>query len=370
MKSLFSSTEPSKNTIIGKKRSSEQTTLPTDVLIPFPDQPFELYSGERKANMLDSIREYGILNPILVRELDTGEYQILSGHNRWTCARELDFAEVPVIILRDITDDEALMLVLDSNIQQRGISDMPISKQARIYAMDVAVNKRQGKRSDIINEIESNLKILNNGTADTLYQGGTKLDTISDVGNKYGVSRMTITRFIRIDMLCNSLKVHIDTERIGVLAGVQLSYLSTVEQEFTADALDENKYKLSESKAKQMRTLSANNALTDNVIIQILEGSYNKKVKSDDNIKPCPFCGAILSAYREVMIVHSVQSEDYSNMRLEHGRFLGSDKYFAVHCIKCGAIGQRAPEKELAKKLWNARGCKEHERLMPIKMED
>lgn len=277
MKSLFSSTEPSRNTIIGKKRNSEQVTLPTDLLFPFPDQPFELYSGERKQNMLDSISEYGILNPILVRELDTGEYQILSGHNRWTCARELGFAEVPVIILRDITDDEALMLVLDSNIQQRGISDMPISRQARIYAMDVAVNKRQGKRSDIIDEIESNLKILKNGTANTLYQGGTKLDTISDVGNKYGVSRMTITRFIRINTLCDSLKAHIDTERIGVLAGVQLSYLSTAEQEFIAEALDENKYKLSESKAKQLRALSDKNLLNDNIIMQILDGSYNKK---------------------------------------------------------------------------------------------
>lgn len=282
MKSLFSSTEPSKNTIIGKKRSSEQATLPTDLLQPFPDQPFELYSGERKANMLESIREYGILNPILVRKLDTGEYQILSGHNRWTCACELGFAEVPVIILRDITDDEALMLVLDSNIQQRGISDMPISKQARIYAMDVAVNKRQGKRSDIINEIESNLKILNHETDETLYQSGTKLDTISDVGNKYGVSRMTVTRLIRIDMLCDSLKVHIDTERIGVLAGVQLSYLSKTEQIVIANKLDITKYKLSESKAKQLRSLSEKHLLnlTDDTIIQILDGSYHKKEKT------------------------------------------------------------------------------------------
>lgn len=276
MKGLFSSTEPSKNTIIGKKRSSEQTTLPTNLLRPFPDQPFELYGGERKQTMLYSIREYGILNPILVRELNTGEYQILSGHNRWTCACELDFAEVPVIILSDITDDEALMLVLDSNIQQRGISEMPISKQARIYAMDVAVNKRQGRRSDIINEIESNLKILDN---DTLYQGGTKLDTISDVGNKYGVSRMTVTRLIRIDTLCNSLKIHIDTERIGILAGVQLSYLPISEQQFIADALYENKYKLSESKAKRLRSLSEENALDDDTIIQILDGSYGKKEK-------------------------------------------------------------------------------------------
>lgn len=366
MKSLFSSTEPSKDTIIGKKRSSEQTTLPADILTPFPDQPFELYNGERKQNMLDSIREYGILNPILVRELDTGEYQILSGHNRWTCACELGFAEVPVIILRDISDDEALMLVLDSNIQQRGISDMPISKQARIYAMDVAVNKRQGKRSDIINEIESNLKILNHETDETLYQGGTKLDTISDVGNKYGVSRMTITRFIRIDMLCDSLKVHIDTERIGVLAGVQLSYLPTSNQQFIADLLYDKKYKISESKAKQVRSLSEKNILDDDTIIRILDGSYNKKEQSDGNIKPCPFCGEMLSGYPETMIVCAVSKEDCVKPRLVYGRFLNSNKYFAVHCIHCGAFGQRAPEKELAIKLWNARGRKEHEKLMPI----
>lgn len=366
MKGLFSSTEPSKNTIIGKKRSSEQTTLPADLLQPFPDQPFELYSGERKQNMLDSIREYGILNPILVRELNMGEYQILSGHNRWTCARELDFAEVPVIILRDITDDEALMLVLDSNIQQRGISDMPISKQARIYAMDVAVNKRQGKRSDIINEIESNLKILNHETDGTLYQGGTKLDTISDVGNKYGVSRMTVTRLIRIDTLCDSLKVHIDTERIGVLAGVQLSYLLISEQQFIANLLYENKYKISESKAKQLRSLSEENSLDDDTIIRILDGSYNKKEKIDENIKPCPFCGEKLSEYPEVMIVRPVHSEEYLKAKLERGHFLGSDNYFAVHCIHCGAIGRREVTKDFAIQLWNARSRKEHEKLMPF----
>lgn len=368
MKGLFSSTEPSKNTIIGKKRSSEQATLPADILTPFPDQPFELYSGERKQNMLDSIHEYGILNPILVRELDTGEYQILSGHNRWTCACELGFAEIPVIILRDITDDEALMLVLDSNIQQRGISDMPISKQARIYAMDVAVNKRQGKRSDIINEIESNLKILNNETSDTLYQGGTKLDTISDVGNKYGVSRMTVTRLIRIDMLCDSLKAHIDTERIGVLAGVQLSYLSTAEQNVVANKFDKIKCKLSESKAKQLRSLSEKHLLNlvDDTIIQILDGSYGKREKPDENIKPCPFCGEKLSKFPEVMIVRPVHSEEYLKAKLERGHFLGSDNYFAVHCIHCGAVGIRAHTKERAKKLWNARSRKEHEKLMPF----
>lgn len=365
MKSLFSSTEPSKNTVIGKKRSNEQTTLPTDLLTPYPDQPFELYSGERKSNMLESIKEYGILNPILVRELDSGEYQILSGHNRWTCACELGFTEVPVVILRDISDDDALMLVLDSNIQQRGISDMPISQQAKIYAMDVALNKRQGKRSDIVNEIESNLQILNNENSETLSQGDTKLDTISEVGNKYGVSRMTITRLIRIDTLCNSLKVHIDTERIGVLAGVQLSYLPIEAQEFIAEELDEYKFKLTESKAKQIRNLSDEKSLNNYIIMQILDGSYGKKEKTKKSIKPCPFCGEELSEFPDVMIVKPVHSEEYLKAKLEHGRFLGSDKYFAVHCVNCGAIGQRELDKETAIKLWNARSRKEHEKVIP-----
>ena len=282
MKNMFSSTEPLKKTIVGKNIESNQTTLPMDALVPYDGQPFELYEGERKEKMIDSIRENGIYNPLLVRDLENGYYQILSGHNRWNCAKEVGLTEIPCTILKGLTDDEALIIVLDSNIQQRSISEMPITKQAHIYALDVAVNKRQGRRSDLIKQIENNLELLENSSS-ALSLEDEKTDTIADVGNKHGVSRATITRLIRIDALDETIKPRIDTGVIGVLAGVQLSYLTNAEQKIIADLLEEYEYGISESKAKLLRRLSKNKELNSKTILQILDGSYNK---TSTSLKP------------------------------------------------------------------------------------
>ena len=102
-------------------------------------------------------------------------YQILSGHNRNQAAKAIGLKTVPCIVLSDLTDDDALMIMLDSNTNQRSVSEMPISQQAHIYALDVAVNKRQGKRSDLIKNIEKNLEILSNGADFETFSHGEKV---------------------------------------------------------------------------------------------------------------------------------------------------------------------------------------------------
>ena len=241
--------------------------LPVDLLKPFPNHPFELYSGERFEDLADSIKACGMITPLLIRMLDDNTYQILAGHNRNNAAKAIGLETVPCIVLTDLTDD------------QRSISEMSISQQAHIYALDVAVNKRQGKRSDLIKNIEQNLKIFSNGAdLETCTPVGNKLKTVEIVGDKYGVSKNTIARLIRIDTLLPQLKKFIDNKQIPVRAGVEMSYLSSFEQELIAKIIDEYSYHLDEHKAQQLRELSKAHKLDRINAVEVFEGRYGKSV--------------------------------------------------------------------------------------------
>ena len=169
--------------------------------------------------------------------------------------------------------------MLDSNTNQRSISEMSISQQAHIYALDVAVNKRQGKRSDLIKNIEQNLEMFSNGAdLETCTPVGNKLKTVEIVGDKYGVSKNTIARLIRIDILIPQLKKFIDNKQISVRAGVEMSYLSSFEQELIAKIIDEYSYHLDEHKAHQLRELSKAHKLDRINAVEVFEGRYGKSV--------------------------------------------------------------------------------------------
>ena len=259
--------------------NSKVVQLSVDSLNPFHNHPFELYTGERFENLTDSIKACGVITPLLIRKLDDNTYQILSGHNRNQAAKAIGLKTVPCIVLSDLTDDDALMIMLDSNTNQRSISEMSISQQAHIYALDVAVNKRQGKRSDLIKNIEQNLKIFSNGAdLETCTPVGNKLKTVEIVGDKYGVSKNTIARLIRIDTLLPQLKKFIDNKQIPVRAGVEMSYLSSFEQELIAKIIDEYSYHLDEHKAQQLRELSKAHKLDRINAVEVFEGRYGKSV--------------------------------------------------------------------------------------------
>lgn len=282
--SMFESTTPEHQTTIanaGADSENGYTDLSISMLQHFPNHPFELYSGEKFDDLTASIKEHGVLSPLLIRKLEDGSYQILSGHNRCECAKAAGFKTVPCIVLNNLTYDDALMILLDSNTKQRGITEMKISEQAHIYALDVAVNKRQGKRSDLVKSIEENLEILSNDAgSETLSQFDTKLDTLDMIGGKYGVSRATIARLLRIDTLIYELKERIDDEEFAVNAGVELSYLSDIDQEIVDDVMREFEYKLDIKKAKQLREISKKGKLNKVTVVDIFEGRYNKPKKT------------------------------------------------------------------------------------------
>ncbi|MCI9084816.1 MAG: ParB/RepB/Spo0J family partition protein [Clostridia bacterium] len=314
--SMFQSTAPEqKTTISGVAENDGCVELSISMLEHFPDHPFELYDGERFEDLAASIKEHGLLSPVLVRKMDDGRYQILSGHNRCECAKSVGFKTVPCIVFKNLSDDDALMIVLDSNTKQRGITEMKISKQARIYALDVEVNRRQGKRSDLIKNIEKNLEILsNNADFSTCSQFGNKLKTIEVIGHKYGVSKNTIARLLRIDTLIDELKLRIDDEEFAVNAGVELSYLPDVEQEIIDDVLREFDYRLDIKKARQIREVSKAGKLNKVTVVDILEGKYNKSRRvNTSKIKAFTLKPKFLEKYYTPEISQAVIAEDIEN---------------------------------------------------------
>ena len=277
LSNITRSTDPNDYSIAGKNNGGIQK-LPVSSLVPFPNHPFKLYTGQRKYDMVESIRISGVLNPLIVR-LYNNQYQILSGHNRWTAAKEVGLYDVPVVIMNNITDDEAMLIVTETNLYQRSFSDLSHSERARALTIHVEANKHQGKRNDLILEIENMLKASDSAESETLCHDVTKLDTLKTVGDKYGLSRMSISRYLRIDKLNDVIKKRLDDNEITLVVGVAISYISDSEQEMLDNLIERYSYKVDIKKAELLRSVSAEKKLDENTMRDILEGTYGKKPK-------------------------------------------------------------------------------------------
>jgi len=185
-------------------------TLPLTQLNDFPNHPFRLYSGERKDDMVDSIREKGILQPLIARALDDGQYHILSGHNRKYCGIEAGLDTAPVIIKHNLSDDEAWVYVIETNLIQRSFADMLPSEKAAVLHMQHSKMFSQGKRTDIINELESLSKPHDSKENETSVGIPQKLDTRKSLANEYGLKTHYVAQLLRIHLLSDLMKNRLD----------------------------------------------------------------------------------------------------------------------------------------------------------------
>ena len=128
-------------------------SLQVDKIKPFHDHPFHLYESERLDDMVESIREHGVLNPVIVRKKGRG-YEMLSGHNRQNAARTVGLTEIPAIVKEDLTDEEAYVYVIETNVIQRSFTDLAPSEKATVLSARYEKVISQGKRNDILREIE------------------------------------------------------------------------------------------------------------------------------------------------------------------------------------------------------------------------
>lgn len=259
--------------------------IPLDMLVPFHNHQFSLYNGERRDDMVESIRKNGVMTPIVCRPNPNGSdtYEILIGHNRWNCSKIAGLETIPAIIKEQLTEEEAQTYVDESNLIQRGFNDLKISEQARIIARRYSEMFSQGKRNDIINEIRAL-----NGESES--NGNSR----EKVAEEYGLGRNTIARLVRISKLCDGILAWLDKGQLAVRSGVELSYLTAEEQStlLEINTADNNDMlmKISEAQARDLRVLSVdckkeNLELTGNQILKVLA---IKKKKPDKKIAISP----------------------------------------------------------------------------------
>ena len=224
----------------------------------FPNHPFKVRMDESMTEMVESVKQYGVLLPALVRPKVDGGYEMVSGHRRKR-ASEIAGCEIPCIV-RELTDDEATIIMVDSNLQRETI--LP-SEKAFAYKMKLDAMKRQGQRNDL-----------------TLSPVATKLDTASELGKKSGDSRDQVFRFIRLTNLVPELLDMVDEGKVAMRPAVELSYLSEEEQRSLVETMECEDCTPSHVQAIKMRNFSKEGKLNEDVILSIMqEEKPNQKEK-------------------------------------------------------------------------------------------
>ena len=238
--------------------------LPLDLLDDFPDHPFRVRMDEDMEELAQSVRERGVMTPLLVRPKEDGRYEIISGHRRKKACELADIREVPCKV-REMSRDEAIICMVDSNLQRSRI--LP-SEKAFSYRMRLEAMKRQGMRTDLTSRPL--------GTKLTRGRSDQELAEVSDD------SARQIQRYIRLTNLVPGLLQMVDEEKIALRPAVELSYLSPFEQMHLMDEIRRTDATPSYSQACRMRKLSQRDGLSRWVIGEIME---EEKANQKDTVR-------------------------------------------------------------------------------------
>lgn len=232
--------------------------IPLDQLKPFKNHPFKVRDDQRMLDTVDSIREYGVLVPAIARPDPEGGYELISGHRRKRGCEMAGLQTMPVII-RDLDDDAAVLVMVDSNIQREEL--LP-SERAFAYKMKLEALKHQGARSDL-----------------TSSQLGTKLRADELLAQQAGESRNQVQRFIRLTELISELLDLVDERKLAFNPAVEVSYLKQDEQRMLLEAMDAEQTTPSLSQAQRLKKFSQEGRLTEEAMSAIM--SEEKKSDMD-----------------------------------------------------------------------------------------
>lgn len=232
--------------------------IPLDQLKPFRNHPFKVRDDQRMLDTVDSIREYGVLVPAIARPDPEGGYELISGHRRKRGCEMAGLQTMPVII-RDLDDDAAVLVMVDSNIQREEL--LP-SERAFAYKMKLEALKHQGARSDL-----------------TSSQLGTKLRADELLAQQAGESRNQVQRFIRLTELISELLDMVDERKLAFNPAVEVSYLKRDEQRMLLEAMDAEQTTPSLSQAQRLKKFSQEGRLTEEAMSAIM--SEEKKSDMD-----------------------------------------------------------------------------------------
>ena len=250
-----------------QKREQVQQ-IPIEELFPFKEHPFKVLDDEAMQRTVESVAQYGVLAPLIARPRPEGGYEIISGHRRQHAAELAGLDTLPVIV-REMTDDAAVILMVDSNLQRENI--LP-SERAFAYKMKLEALKNQGARSDL-----------------TSAQIGRKLEAADIVGQEAGESRNQVRRFIRLTNLIPELLDLVDEKKISFNPAVELSYLDEAQQRDFLQAMDETQNAPSLSQAQRMKKLAQEEKFTYEAAFAIMgeakKDELDKVVIKNDTLK-------------------------------------------------------------------------------------
>lgn len=232
-------------------RQQEQIQrLALSELHPFKDHPFRVLDDDRMMETAESVKEYGVLVPIIARPMADGGYEIVSGHRRKRACELAGLNEIPAIV-RDLDDDEAVIIMVDSNLQRENI--LP-SERAKAYQMKLEAIKHQGERRDLTSD-----------------QVGQKLKVaVERVAENAGESKSQVQRFIRLNNLEPPLIDKVDAGKLAFTPAVELSYLKPEEQQWLDTALENTQQTPSLSQAQRMKRESKQGTLSEQGIMEIM----------------------------------------------------------------------------------------------------
>lgn len=219
--------------------------IPLDELHPFKDHPFKIQNNEEMKRLIESIKKFGTITPVLARPLPDGGYELISGHRRFAACQVLGLETMPVIV-REISDDEAVIAMVDANLQRETI--LP-SEKAFAYKMKLDAIKHQGKTS---------------------VQVAEKLLSVEKVAEDAGESKDQVRRYIRLTYLIPKLLAMVDDGKIAFNPAVEISYLSKDEQGILLDAMDLNDCTPSHAQAIRLKKMSQDGVLNDEQIYAIM----------------------------------------------------------------------------------------------------
>ena len=226
----------------------------------FENHPYKVKHDDEMEMLIESIKEHGILSPIIVRPLENDEYEIISGHRRLFASKRAGLTEVPALIVEMDRDNAAIALV-DSNLHRDNISP---SEKAFAYKLKMEAMSRQGYRSDL--------------TSGQLVPKSDDNRTSAEIGEAYGESYKTVQRYIRLTYLHPKLLEYVDEGRIAFTPAVELSYLNDIEQEDLIQTIESEDCTPSLSQAVRMKKLSQQGLLDDDKILEIMsEEKANQK---------------------------------------------------------------------------------------------
>ena len=242
-----------------EKKREKVRNIPLTELHPFRDHPFKVVDDDKMQEIVDSIREYGVLVPIIARPKEDGGYEIISGHRRCHASEIAGLETVPVIV-RHLDDDEATIIMIDSNLQRENL--LP-SERAKAYKMKMEAVKRKAGRhpKNISPQFAANFR------------------SDDSIGDSAGVSGDTIRRYIRLTELIPDLLDMVDDKKLNFNSAVEISYLPTEEQQLVHETIVSEAHAPTVAQAREIKKLSQKKELTDDTVLPVFGNKEDNRVK-------------------------------------------------------------------------------------------